>query len=77
MNKHNKLKELRLKKNFTQEYVAKFMGISQAQYNKHETGKSILNANQILKLCELYNVSPNDLLGWRGIYEVATSNWDE
>lgn len=76
VNKHNNLKELRVKNNYTQEFVAGFMGISQAQYNKHETGRSVLNANQILKLCELYKVSPNDLLGWRGIYEVATKDWD-
>ena len=73
----NLLKEFRIKNNKTQRDIADILSISQAQYWKHETGKSVLNAEQILKLCELYECSPNDLLGWRGIYEVATKGWDE
>lgn len=72
----NNLKRFRVEKKLTQQFVADYLDLSQAQYNKHETGKSTLNANQIIKLCELYNVSPNDLLGWRGIYEVATKELD-
>ncbi|CCV63764.1 putative transcriptional regulator [Alteracholeplasma palmae J233] len=73
----NNLKELRAKLKLTQTDVANFLGITQTQYSLHETGKSILNANQILKLCELYKCSPNELLGWRGIYETSTKEWDE
>lgn len=72
----NNLKVYRKKKGLNQTEVAEYLGITQTQYSYHETGKSILNANQIIKLCELYNVSPNDLLGWRGIYEVATKELD-
>lgn len=72
----NNLLKLREEKQLTQRDVAAYLGLSQAQYWKLENGKSILNANQIIKLCELYDVSPNDLLGWRGIYEVATKDWD-
>ena len=72
----NNLLKFREEKKLSQRDVAAYLDISQAQYWKHETGKSILNANQIIKLCELYNVSPNDLLGWRGVYEVATKDLD-
>lgn len=72
----NKLKHYRQLNNLLQTDVAKLLHLTQQQYSNLESGFSILNANQILKLCELYNVSPNELLGWRGVYEVATKDWD-
>lgn len=59
-----RLKELRESRGFTQQYVADYVDLSQAQYNKYENCKSILKVNQLVKLCDLYNVSPNELLGW-------------
>lgn len=72
----NNLLYFREQKGLSQRDVASYLDISQAQYWKHETGKSLLNAHQIVLLCELYNVSPNELLGWRGVYEVATKDLD-
>ena len=73
----NKLKDFRKKNNLTQKDVADYLEVTQSQYSLHELGKSILNANQILKLCELYKCTPNDLLGVKGVYEVATKDWDK
>lgn len=61
---NNKLKFYRKKAGLNQTEVAIEMGITQTQYSMHENGKSVLNTNQILQLCQLYNVSPNELLGW-------------
>ena len=72
----NNLLKFREKSQLSQRDVASYLGLSQAQYWKHETGRSLLNAEQIVKLCELYKVSPNELLGWRGAYEVATKDLD-
>lgn len=60
----NILKDYRIKNNLTQEQVALELSITQQQYSRFEVGLSILNINQLLVLCELYKVSPNDLLGF-------------
>lgn len=71
------LKEYRLMNNLTQQDVADFLGIAQSQYNKHENGKSLLNARQIIILCELFKCSPNELLGFRGVHTVVASIIDD
>ena len=35
--------------------------MTQQQYSRFENGKFELNYEQILKLCELYNFTPNDI----------------
>ncbi len=71
MKKVNNLKDFRVKKKFTQQEVANYLGIAQSQYNKHENGKSLLNAKQIISLCTLFDCTPNELLGFRGVHTVT------
>ena len=73
----NLLKEYRSQKKMTQKEVADYMGITQAQYWKHETGKSLLNAKQIIDLCHLFGCTPNDLLGFRGVHTVVAERLDD
>ena len=61
-----KLKFYRDSHDLSQRDVAKIMKITQAQYQRLETGLSMLSAHQILLLCRLYKCSPNDLLGFKG-----------
>ncbi len=68
----NKIKEYRIANKYTQQQVADFLGIAQSQYNKHENGKSIINAKQIIDLCKLFKCSPNDLLGFDGVHSIIT-----
>ncbi|MDY0277172.1 MAG: helix-turn-helix transcriptional regulator [Acholeplasma sp.] len=77
MYKNNRVKEFRAKSKLTQREVAKLLNMTQANYCDIENGKVIPNANQILKLCELYKCTPNDILGVKGVYEVATKDWDK
>jgi transcriptional regulator with XRE-family HTH domain len=70
------LKEYRLQKQMTQREVAEYLGITQAQYWKHETGKSLLNTKQIIELCHLFGCTPNDLLGFRGVHTVVSGILD-
>lgn len=55
------LKEARKYKNLTQKSVAKKMGMTQQQYSRFENGVFELNYQQILTLCELYDITPNEL----------------
>jgi transcriptional regulator with XRE-family HTH domain len=59
------LKIFREKKGYSQRYVARYMGISQAQYWHLEKELSIINANQIFKLCNLYECTLNDLIKFK------------
>lgn len=55
----NKLKEIRLKNNYTQEYVASELGITQKAYSKLENGQTCLSQDKIMKLVQIYNISPD------------------
>lgn len=70
------LKDFRLKSGLLQREVADVLNVTQSNYHKLESGKSILNAKQILALCELFDCSPNDLLGFRGVHTVIMGKLD-
>lgn len=52
----NMLKEYRLKKGFTQEYVAHALGITSKAYSKIETGVNGLDVSHIVPVCDLLNI---------------------
>ncbi|AUD62485.1 hypothetical protein BK010_02385 [Tenericutes bacterium MO-XQ] len=72
-----KLKDFRLNLGLNQRELAEMMSISQAQYNRLEIGKSMLNAAQILQLCDIFMCTPNDLLGIRSKYKKVMNNLDD
>lgn len=55
------LKEARTLKGYTQSEVALKLKMTQQQYSRFENGVFELNYEQILSLCALYDVTPNDL----------------
>ena len=57
----NNLKEARKFKNFTQKEVAAKLGMTQQQYSRFENGIFELNHTQIISLCQLYEITPNEL----------------
>lgn len=65
-----RLKELREYHGLTQKELAEKLDISQQHYSMYETGKRVLNAEQIITLCKTLNVSANYLLG-------LTDNFDK
>lgn len=73
----NRIKEFRKKSRMTQIDTAKELGISQAQFSKLEKGQSLCNANQILRMCELFKCTPNDLLGFRGVHTMTYADIDD
>lgn len=54
----NKLLSLRLNKNWTQDYVAEQLGLSQPAYSKLEQGQVKLTIDRAGKLAELYEIEP-------------------
>lgn len=54
-----KLRKLRLEKEFTQEFVANELDVSQPTYNKIESGNGKVTIDKIEKICKLYDVSPD------------------
>ena len=57
----NNLKEARKFKGFTQREVAERMKMTQQQYSRFENGVFELNYQQILTLCQLFEITPNEL----------------
>lgn len=58
-----KLRMLRAEYNLTQSDVANKLGITQQTYSKYENQSANLDSDIIVKLCELYGVSSDYLLG--------------
>ena len=57
----NNLKLARKSKGLTQKDVAQMLLMTQQQYSRFENGVFELNYNQILKLCKIYDITPNDI----------------
>ena len=58
-----RLKEARRLAGYTQKEVASKMLMTQQQYSRFENGVFELNYEQIIFLCQLYDVSSDYLLG--------------
>ncbi len=57
------LRNLREDSDYSQEYVAKVLGTSQTMYARYERGANELPLRHFIKLCELYKVSADYVLG--------------
>ena len=55
------LKQARKDKGLTQKQVAEKFKMTQQQYSRFENGVFELNYQQIIQLCELFEITPNDL----------------
>lgn len=53
---------MRIEKGLSQAQVAEALKVSQAQYQKYETGKSETSFRMIHKICALYGVFPGQLM---------------
>ncbi len=57
----NNLKEARKFKGLTQREMAQKLLMTQQQYSRFENGVFELNYEQILKICEILDITPNEL----------------
>lgn len=57
----NNIKEARKIKGLTQSQVARIFRMTQQQYSRFENGVFELNYEQIVKICELLDMTPNEI----------------
>lgn len=55
------IKQARKDKGYTQKEVGAMLRMTQQQYSRFENGVFELNYAQILKICELFEITPNEL----------------
>lgn len=58
-----RLRAFRLQRKLSQSVVAKTLGVTFQQVQKYEKGTNRVSGSRIVKLCELLNVKPEQLLG--------------
>jgi len=58
-----RMRDLREDMDLTQQQVASYLGTSQTMYARYERGANELPIRHLLKLCELYHVSSDYILG--------------
>ncbi len=59
-----RIKSLREDSDYTQAYVAAFLGTSQTMYARYERGANEMPIRHLIKLCKLYDVSADYMLGF-------------
>lgn len=59
----NRLKSLRKENGYTQEDVAKKLGLTKSAYGYYEQGKTVPDAHTLSKLANIFDVSVDYLLG--------------
>ncbi|MRX38523.1 helix-turn-helix domain-containing protein [Flavobacterium sp. LC2016-23] len=60
----NKIKSIRELKNYTQEYMADQLGVTQAGYSKIEKGKTVLSFVKLVEIARILDVSVEDILSF-------------
>ena len=58
----DKLRDARVKLGFSQDYVAKCVGLSRSAVTQIELGNRKINADEITQFCKLYHLSADYLL---------------
>lgn len=62
VNYMQRIKNLREDHDYTQEFVARYLGTSQTMYARYERGANELPIRHLISLCKLFNVSADYLL---------------
>ena len=62
MSINEKMKELRVQLHLSQDYVAKYLGVSRSTVTQMENGNRKVLADEISKLCSLFGVSADTLV---------------
>jgi transcriptional regulator with XRE-family HTH domain len=58
------IKQARKLKGLTQKQVAIHFRMTQQQYSRFENGVFELNYSQIIEICKLLDISPNEIFGF-------------
>ena len=71
------LKLYRQKNNYTIAYVSNYLGIHRDTYSYYEEGIRDLPTSILIKLCALYQITPNDLLNYANKKTANLSDHDK
>lgn len=66
---YNKLKQLRLKNNYSQQHMADLLNMSKVFYYHIESGKRRLSYHNAIRIAQIFNLKPDELF-----YEDAIKN---
>ena len=69
-----RIRDLREDADLTQQQVAAILGTSQTMYARYERGANELPIHHLLKLCELYKVTSDYILGLTDVRSNSGSN---
>lgn len=62
-----KLRALRLQAKITQKQLAEMLGVELATISAYETGKIMPSIPKIKKICEIFNINPDTILGSQSV----------
>lgn len=65
----NNLLALRKRAGLSQEYLAQALGVSQSMISYYEKSRRYYSVDKLVKFCELFNCTPNDVLGFNDFNE--------
>lgn len=60
--KTEQIRKVRREKDFSQEYMAEVLGLSQSQYSRIENGESNIDIDKANKIAEILGVNPLDIV---------------
>ena len=66
----NKLRKLRMLKEYSQEAVADELGVCQKTYSNMENGKTQITLQTLKKIAELFEIDFNDLISSNSLMHV-------
>lgn len=72
-----RIRDLREDNDYTQEYVAAYLGTSQTMYARYERGANEMPVRHLIRLSKLYDVSTDFLLGITNIREIHRSDFSQ
>ena len=66
-----RIRHFRELRNYTQEYVAGELGITQHSYSRLERDPARINLKRLTKILEVLGISWNDLMDQQGNYRIS------
>ena len=70
-----RLEDLRKDNDWTQADVARFLNLQREQYRRYETGMNEIKISFLMKICKLYNVSADYILGFTNEKKPLPKKW--
>lgn len=70
------IRKIRLKKGYSQQFLADSLGISQSKFNRIEGDQASISASDLVKICEILDTNLNELLS-KEKWNVHNNNFND